>query len=309
MINLVCIKVNDYQIETLAENLQEKADTIYNYYHKLLKDEKNSLEKMKFSKFFKEISCFIAILVSQIRTFRTAILKNNLNSLESEIYFVKIQKNEYSFSNFNLNSKTSNLIINYENPIFENYEKRLKVLEDDLILLTNSKKENDHLSDLDNCFSLRNTDSIAIMEKYLFKLLENSFVSFSKEDYTHAKEELILSKYLIETIIFLRLMVFSIEPINLTSEDFCKTLVECTIENTSFIFEEKKVDSQLLINGVSLFYSFLGLEMKNYIKKRAIYIEKSDKTNEEGNLIHFTRFYLDIVKMMNECDGKINQYK
>jgi len=180
---------------------------------------------MKFSKFFKEISCFIGVVVSQIRTFRTSILKNNSISFDSEM------------------------------------------------------------------------------------LLENSVVSFSKEDYAHAMEEVRISKYLIETIIFLRLIVCSIEPLDLSSEAFCKVLEECTIENSSFIFEEKKVDTHILSNDNSLFFSFLGNEMKSNIKKKAIYIEKSDKSQEEGNFNHFTKFYLDIIKMLNECDRRMNQYK
>jgi len=252
----------------------------------LLKDEKNSLEKMKFSKFFKEISCFIGIVVSQIRTFRTSILKKNSNSFDSEIFFTKIQKNEHSFSNFKFNSKTNNSKINYENPIFEKYEKMLEAIEDDLIKLTVSKKESDNISELDSCFSIRNADSIAVMEKYFFKLLENSVVSFSKEDFTLA-----------------------IEPLELSSDAFCKVLEECTIENSSFVFEEKKGDTQMVNNDNALFFSFLGNEMKNNIKKKAIYIEKSEKNQEEGNFIYFTKFYLDIMKMLGECERRMNQYK
>jgi hypothetical protein len=225
------------------------------------------------------------------------------------MFFTKIQKNEHSFSSFKFNSKTNNVKINYENPIFEKYEKMLEAIEDDLIKLTVSKKENDNISELESCFFTRNTDSIAVMEKYFFKLLENSVVSFSKEDYAHAMEEVRISKYLIETIIFLRLIVCSIEPLDLSSEAFCKVLEECTIENSSFIFEEKKVDTHILSNDNSLFFSFLGNEMKSNIKKKAIYIEKSDKSQEEGNFNHFTKFYLDIIKMLNECDRRMNQYK
>ncbi len=264
---------------------------------------------MKFSKFFKEISCFIGIVVSQIRTFRTSILKKNSSSFDSEIFFTKIQKNEHSFSNFKFNSKTNNSKINYENPIFEKYEKMLEAIEDDLIKLTVSKKESDNISELDSCFSIRNADSIAVMEKYFFKLLENSVVSFSKEDFTHAMEEVRISKYLIETIIFLRLIVCSTEPLELSSDAFCKVLEECTIENSSFVFEEKKGDTQMVNNDNALFFSFLGNEMKNNIKKKAIYIEKSEKNQEEGNFIYFTKFYLDIMKMLGECERRMNQYK
>ena len=30
---------------------------------------------------------------------------------------------------------------------------------------------------------------------------------------------------------------------------------------------------------------------------------------EEGNFQHFTRFYIDIIKMLNECEKRLNQLK
>ena len=70
-------RINDYQIETLAENIINKVHSIYNYYYNLLKNEKNSLEKIKFHKFSKEINTFILITVNQSRTFRNNIIKKN----------------------------------------------------------------------------------------------------------------------------------------------------------------------------------------------------------------------------------------
>ena len=125
-----------------------------------------------------------------------------MDSVNSQIFFVKVHKNDYKFSNFNFNSKLSNLIINFENPVLENFDKRMKSLEDDLISLTYSKKEIDNFSDFETFSTYRNGDSVANIEKYFFKLLENAILSFSKEDYSLSLDEVLISKFLIENIIF-----------------------------------------------------------------------------------------------------------
>ena len=303
-------RINDYQIETLAENIINKVHSIYNYYYNLLKNEKNSLEKIKFHKFSKEINTFILITVNQSRTFRNNIIKKNqMDSVNSQIFFVKVHKNDYKFSNFNFNSKLSNLIINFENPVLENFDKRMKSLEDDLISLTYSKKEIDNFSDFETFSTYRNGDSVANIEKYFFKLLENAILSFSKEDYSLSLDEVLISKFLIENIILLRFLICSIEPNELTSEIFCKILQEYSIEESSFIFDDKKNDNTVLSQDYITFFAFLGEEIKGYIKKKLIFIENNEKIKEEFNLQYLTKFYMDIIKMKIECEKRINQYK
>jgi hypothetical protein len=251
---------------------------------------------------------FIAMTCSQLKTFRDSILRKNEKSVsDSVIYFLKLAKSDYAFSSFNLDSKLNNLIINFENPVLENYEKKLRSLEEDLLKLTSKRKTNDKTADQDSYSFARMNDSYANMEKYFFKLLENAVVSYSKEEFMVALEEILICKLYLETVIFFRLQVSGSESKELSSEAFCKILEECIIEDSSFIFDDRK-SSQTSGLESPLFFCFLGDDMKNYIKKKAIYVEKQERSPEDFQLGHLVKLYIEIIRMMNDCDKKIAQY-
>jgi len=98
-------KINDSQIETLAENITFKAESIYKYFSEMFKNEKNSFERMKYSKFTKEMNVFILLFVTELRIFRNLILKKNSYSKEGpELHIFKVLRNDYKFSCFNFSS-------------------------------------------------------------------------------------------------------------------------------------------------------------------------------------------------------------
>jgi len=193
----------------------------------------------------------------------------------------------------------------------ENYDKNLQFHEEELLKFITNKKDINNIIELERDMVFKTNESVANVDKYFFKLVENAVITFTKEEYATAFDELVISKFLLEYIIFMRLFISNYQPLDLSSEAACKILEECMIEKSSlssFIFDEKKTNSHCFNIDKSIFFSFIGAEMKTNIQSKAIYQDKSDKEREEVNISQFTKFYIEIVKMLNECDKRINQF-
>jgi len=280
-----------------------KAENIYKYYSNLLKSDKDPFNKLKFQNSYKEIHTFLIFSIIEIKTFRNSILKKNLkDKSKNEVIFIKLMKNlESQAFIFNFGAIDSNQLINFENPSFENYDKRLMEIEENLISMIKSQKE---LGNIPSHESLNKNESYVYLEKYFIKMAENSVISYQNKEFSCAYDELIVSKYLLECLIITKIIAsdISIKEINL--EELSKIFEDINFESySSYFFEEKKQDKlpQLYI------YSFLVSELKNTVTEKIIISDKNvDKFKLEYILQHYTKFYYDILKMLADCDKKAN---
>ena len=246
------------------------------------------------------MSLLIILTQNEINIIKDVFIKNAIDE-EMEIYLIKFSKKEFEHSHCNL--LRENIVLNFENPMIENYiktlEKNESLLEDILKVILNELQVDaeiyaETIKGSNKLTELTETNN-KFLEKYLFEVLDQGISNFQKKEFTIAYNEFILSKYIYETIIML----------NVFNRNGTKNFFD--------IFE-KLVDRSVKVKSADEDYTILSL-LGGPIKemKRNNVILSSDTTSamlnstsysdedKEREFISLIIFYPEIMKLIAEC--------
>jgi hypothetical protein len=295
-------------VENLADALMEKTEAIITYYKSFVEDDIT----MSTSKYLNEISLFTMFALIEVKLFQEFIRPKENFFEDEELHLLKLTKSGHDYCYCNLGK--SNISINKENPMLENYAKSLKSLELNLLDIVKKiiKKlgfDPDEISTLDYLSNSLKLNSHAHMETYFFTIFEKALLHFSKHEQA-ALNEFIISKYHYETILWLRIILTQ----KLETTNFSE-LFEC-IENDDEInlfsdIKKKNKNWQVNFDNVIIF-SFLGGVIKGFKINKVIESEITSDTivaNAERSVDELIKFYTNIIKMVLECSKEINNIK
>jgi len=240
------------------------------------------------------MSLLIILTQNEINIIKDVFIKNAIDE-EMEIYLIKFSKKEFEHSHCNL--LRENIVLNFENPMIENYIKILEkndgLLEEILkVILNELQVDAETIKGSKKLTELTGSDN-GYLEKYLFKVLDQGISNFQKKEFTIAYNEFILSKYIYETIIMLN--VFNRNR----TKNFFDILEKLVDESV------KSADEDYTI------LSLLGGPIKEM--KRNNVILSSDTTSamlnstsysdedKEREFISLIIFYPEIMKLIAEC--------
>jgi serine/threonine protein kinase len=298
--------INDYKVENLAESLKDKTEFIIKYYQNLFDDSNHDdLLLGNVNKFLKEISFFTMYSLIEIKLFQQFLTPKETFYFDEELHIIKLTKTDYDYCSCNfVNNK---IYINKENPMIENYLKTFQGLEANLLEIIklvlkklgvniDESQAVDYLQD-----SMKNTYH-ANLEHYFFDVFEKGLFHFSNNNHKDALNELLLSKYYLETVIFVRIIVNN-KPETIRFFD----IFDC-IENDDEInlFSEiKKKNKNWQVNFDNLIlFTFIGGVMKSFKEKKILESEITSDTllaNSHNAIDSLVKFYADIIKMVIEC--------
>jgi len=240
------------------------------------------------------MSLLIILTQNEINIIKDVFIKNAIDE-EMEIYLIKFSKKEFEHSHCNL--LRENIVLNFENPMIENYIKILEkndgLLEEILkVILNELQVDAETIKGSKKLTELTGSDN-GYLEKYLFKVLDQGISNFQKKEFTIAYNEFILSKYIYETIIMLN--VFNRNR----TKNFFDILEKLVDESV------KSADEDYTI------LSLLGGPIKEM--KRNNVILPSDTTramlkstsysdeDKERDFISIILFYPEIMKLIADC--------
>ena len=240
------------------------------------------------------MSLLIMLTQIEINIIKDVFIKNTIDD-EMEIYLINFSKKDFEHSHCNL--LRENIVLNFENPMIENYIKILEkndgLLEEILkVILNELQVDAETIKGSKKLTELTGSDN-GYLEKYLFKVLDQGISNFQKKEFTIAYNEFILSKYIYETIIMLN--VFNRNR----TKNFFDILEKLVDESV------KSADEDYTI------LSLLGGPIKEM--KRNNVILPSDTTramlkstsysdeDKERDFISIILFYPEIMKLIADC--------
>lgn len=311
-------QINDFQIENLIESTISKAEAVIKYYSKLfclelkgmimkscvnLKKEENLSESLKyFSPYYNEISTFLILLHLEIEIL-LELMKGNFNENDGELHLVKITPNnkyDYSYANFS----EDKIYINLENPKFEEYCKTISILKEQIFFLNGKvmKLMNLDIQEIETFEylkeSLKNFYS-ASTEKYFFALFDKGVKNYSQKDIETAFEELMISKYYYENLVFIRLISHN----KLQTAKFFDIAEYIECEDIINLQSDMKIPSITHVNDC-LLYTFLGGIYKAFKNENII----EEALNTQSTIGFSTdavesliNFFPEILKFIIEC--------
>ena len=273
--------INDNIIENILEYMNNKISSIINYYNKLIKDS----EIIYLKKYSKEISSFLMLCILEIQYLIQFLSKKETNNIDEELHMIKILINTpnnidyfYSYINFSKDS----IIINKDNKIFQIYNKKIIELQRKLkdIFSIFCKKVNLDLESKNNVEKNKNY-SFGSIEKYFFKVFEDGLVDYTYKEYTNAEENLNISKYICEYIIFIHLIT-KIQKSN------------CNYSEIIAMFDNYKNNENFF------FITFIGGVIKKF--KYLNIIKENKNVSVDGDSFgYFIEFYPENIKLIDEC--------
>jgi hypothetical protein len=254
------------------------------------------------------MSIFSMFFVIELKLFQEFLKPKEKFYEDEELHLIKITKNDYEYCYCNF--LKSNIVINKENPMIDQYLKDFQTLElrmmevikkifEKLGINIEEVESYDYLVD-----SIKHQNS-ANIERYMIKVFEGGMLSYSKEDLNEALEEFLVAKYLYETVIFIRMI----------SSDKSETipfikLLEC-IENEDELnlFSENKIKKIHEINIENLIiFTFLGGIIKTFknlkVMEEDIQTESLIKNSNEA-FTSLIKFYPEIIKLVIECSKAV----
>jgi hypothetical protein len=259
------------------------------------------------SKRLKEISLFTMLSLREIQQFQEFIKPKEAFYGNEELHLIKITKSnyDYCFCNF----ANSNISINKENPMLENYAKTFKALELTLFdivnkIMTHIGVNPEEINSM-NCLSLKGTFS-ADIEQYFFDVFGKGMLHFGNNENKEAMRELMISKYLYEAIIFLRIILNN----KLETISFLKVFEYIENDDEINLFSEiKRKNKNWQVNFDNLIiFNFIGGNIKTFKLDKVIESEITSDTmiaNSNNSMDSLIKFYAEIIKAVLECSKQI----
>jgi hypothetical protein len=304
-VNLKPILKDEY-LEKLLEIIKNKIEIITNYFQDFFVD-KNIVETERISNYYKEIIILLYFCLLECKiiiSFLNINADKNVNEISKsaqEIHLLKlylnVDNNKYDYSNINFLDESKIWYYNKENPsfdyfihIFNDLKTKLNEILDKYIqnnikyfaktryIENNNNVDNNvnfemEIKIIENCMKEGN------LEKLFSKFFENIIAIYPTEKKSKISKELNIVKYILEYIIFIKLM-FQQDNNNLAN------------------FEDLIKSSK---NTVS-FSTFIGNKIKIY-KEKGILNSSTYENNDEGkeNLLleKMINFYIKIIRYTN----------
>lgn len=261
---------------------------------------------MIFQKYFKEISVFLMLSVLEIKLFQEFLKPKEKFYEDEEIHLLRVNNNdyEYCYCNFLKHSIT----INKENPMLDSYLKTFNFLENNLLELIKKimKKIEINLEEVHSydyiATSIKNYNATDIV-KYFFKIFESAVLLHSKAEFKEALNEFLISKYLYETIIFIRLICGNKSE----TISFFKLFPHLDNDSEIMLFsnDQKKINKEFIPNNLIVF-TFCGGIIRTFKDQKILEEEPSESFVQASNdsMESIIKFYPEIVTMIVECTGK-----
>jgi hypothetical protein len=283
----------------------DKTETIINYYKTFIDNDKMSND----SKNLKEISFFTMYSLIEIKLFQEFIRSKESFFEDEELHLVKLTKLEYDYCYCNF--VKNNIIINKENPMLEGYSKTFKALETSLLdiikkIIYKLGVDVEGINTLEYLATSMKGNYYANLEKYFLEIFEKGLLHFTNNQFAEALSEFIISKYFLESIIFIRMIT------NNRNETigFLK-MFDC-IENDDEInlfsdIKRKNKNWQVNFDNLIIF-TFVGGVIKSFKTHKIIESEITSDTilaNTNEAIDSLIRFYAEVVKMIVECSKLI----
>jgi hypothetical protein len=246
------------------------------------------------SHFYKEIIILLYFCLLECKiiiSFLNINADKNLNEIDKtsqEIHLLKIYLNndkKYDYANINFLDDSKIWYYNKENPTFDYFINIFNQMKNQLDLMLNKYIEknkkcfylgDNYILDFGNVKSIvEKSIKEGNLEKLYSKLFENIITIEPTKNKNKMKKELNIVKYILEYIIFTKLI--------LQNDENKSSLFEKIIENTK--------------DTVS-FSTFIGNKMKYYKEKEIFQIAKTNEDEERENILleKMMNFYIKIIK-------------
>ena len=285
-------QIKDEDIENILDLIKIKIEFIIKYFKEFFED-KNIIEIEYMSYYLKEIIIllYFCLLECQIIiSFLNINADRNMNGIDKtaqEIHLLKIYLNQdknYDYSNINFLDDSKSWYYNKENPTFDYFINVFNKMKNQLDSMLNKYIEENKNSFYltDNVLDFNNLKKIieqsikeGNLEKLFSKLFENIISIGPSQNKMKMKKELHIVKYILEYIIFIKLILQN-------------------TENNSFNFEkiiEKTKDS-------ILFSTFIGNKIKYYKEKEILKAANSNEDEERESILleKMINLYIKIIK-------------
>ena len=284
--------IKDEDIENILNLLKTKIEFIIKYFKEFF-DDKNIIEIEYMSYYLKEIIIllYFSLLECQIiLSFLNINADRNLNEIDEtaqEIHLLKIylkKDKKYDYSNINFLDDSKIWYYNKENPTFDFYINSFNKMKNQLDSMINKyiEKNKDYFYLIDNVLDFNKVKHIieqsikeGNLEKLFSKLFENTVFIDPSKNKTKMKSELNIVKYILEYIIFIKLI-------------FQNT------ENNSLNFEKIIIKTT---NSI-IFSTFIGNKIKYYKDKEILKISNSNEDEERESILleKMINLYIKIIK-------------
>ena len=271
--------IKDEDIEIILIIIKYKIEFIINYFQELLKD-KNNLETEMNSDYYKEIVIFLYFCFLECSIIINFLNINadkysfEISKDEQEIHLLKInlsEDNNYEYSNINFLDDPKIWYYNKENPSFNYFINIYRNLKAKIDLLLNKYIENNInyftiVSNKNNTIDFELKKKIiescikeGNLEKLFSKFFENIIAIYQTQKRNIILKELNIVKYILEYIIFIKL-IFVKDDINIVNF-------------------EKSFNN---LNNTVSFCTFIGNKIRRY-KKMGILNEVTYENKKESN--------------------------
>lgn len=289
----------DFKVENIAEGIIIKAEKLIDYYNNIFgrADDNSGFTPIHYhNQSLNEISVFL--FLTQLETQFCGEFLQNKFMPDSELHLIRINANsyDYSFTKF-MEDKIS---INRENMKLEEYLKKLGTLNDSLYKLLRKVLL---LRDIDidkiETYDYLKSNCTATTEKYFFALFEKGIESFKNREFSLALNDLLISKFYYENLIFMRVILKDLQK---TSE-FEDVIQNLELEDSINIIKDPSVISPTSNNSIVIF-SFLGCIYRHLVIAKEFEEEPKIKPVQvQGGelLTSIISFYPDITKLIQEC--------
>lgn len=216
-------KLNDFQIENIAESTINKCEAVVKYFSNLLGfelkglnmkssiqiDNESNKKLQFFSGYYKEMSMFVILLQLEVQLLIEILKGKNVENDDSELHVVKITPKGYDYSYINFSE--DGVYINLENPKLEDYLKTLEIQKDQLFFLIGKilKLMGINIDEIETFKYLQDSMRnfyLESTEKYFFALFEKAVEYYTKKSLIQANEEFHISKYYYEILVFIRMI-------------------------------------------------------------------------------------------------------
>lgn len=316
-------QLNDFQVENISESIIIKSQTIIKYFSKLLGFELDGLKMKPFKNkddsilnyykpYIKEISIFILLLQLEVELLIEFLNGKHNEEDDSEIHIVKINtlSNSTTYDYTNTNFKNDSIFINLENPKIEDYLKVLKTQNDQIYFLLDSffKMINIKIDEVDTFNYLKDSMKNFYMsstEKYFFAVFEKGVEYYSNKKISEAYEELIISKYYYENLLFIRMI--SHNKFKTISFLDATDLLECD-DFINLNSESKFGTSSIKISNTNNFilFTFLGGIYKQFKEEKIIEEDLTTQSTigySKDAVDSLITFFPELLKLILECSN------
>lgn len=293
----------DFKVENIAEGIITKSEKILEYFNNIFgcEDSSGFIPIHHHNQCLNEISVFL--FLTHLETQLCGEFLQNKFMTDSELHLVRINSNsfDYSFSKF-IEDKIS---INRENMKLDEYLKKLSLVKDSIYKLL---KKVLLLRDIDidkmENYDYMKSNCSATTEKYFFALFERGIENFRSREFNSALNDLIISKYYYENLIFMRVILKELQK----TADFDEVIENLELEDSINIIKDPSIFNESCSSSLVIF-SFLGSIYRNLVLTKEMEEDSKNRSNLGKSvdlLSSVISFYPDIVRLIQECQNLKN---